>query len=804
VITCEGLLLIMAKHFWGDHVAQFLGGRQSTLLLRKISRIGKRPAGAEETKYIGSDLTHLLEGIRFVSFMPSGLSGLMGGIAVLIAFMGWGGLAGIVVLYFMFWGNTKLAIMGKKADLTMQARGEDRIRVMKQVVHGIKAVKFYAWEESYTQLLAAARLNEVNASVRFKSLQIAGVVLGRASPIVGTAAVFIVRTAEGATMSASEAFATLAVFQTLRIGMIFLPLSLSFVAMLNNIMRGTERYLDAPEPQPLAGIAADLDDPNGADADLLVRLKDVRAVWEAPGAVATAATGEAATTKPAPSTEKEELEGSVDAEGVELTTKAGSGAEAAASLTGDDDDKDVEESGERDEGGFELRVPKLEVRRGAVVAVVGQVGAGKSMLLETVLAGEPWLLPPENDDDNQTTGGSSSNSSNSSTNFGREVHQASGVGYVPQAALVVSGTVRENVILDRPYDAQRFADAVRRSCFERDLSLLPHGDATVVGERGTTLSGGQQQRLSVARALYGTPGLLVMDDPLAAVDTVVGGKIFDTLLDYVHGKDNDGGVEGGKGKGRAGLLMVLNQLHLLPRCDQVVFMDHGKAACCGTYDQVLARSEGFRSYMSSYQEQSQSGGTADDAALNDSWADGPFQGDVVPMKNEEEVLLGSSSSSTSSSSSAEQAADKDAAAAAAAAAAAEGDAKAAKKDAPEAMTTSGEEPKQLITKEAKTDGVLSNSVLFQYLRSMGLGGVAMNQMILLGSYVCLGVMDLWLSFWTSKVDDGRLTEDNMQKSWFHLSIFYVLSCTFVVMQLVTCLGWVALCGVANKVGLLSF
>ena len=75
-------------------------------------------------------------------------------------------------------------------------------------------------------------------------------------------------------------------------------------------------------------------------------------------------------------------------------------------------------------------------------------------------------------------------------------------------------------------------------------------------------------------------------------------------------------------------------------------------------------------------------------------------------------------------------------------------------------------------------------------------------MILLGGYVCLGVMDLWLSFWTSKVDDGRLTEDNMQKSWFHLSIFWCLL-TFVVMQLVTCLGWVALC-VANKVGLLSF
>ena len=59
-----------------------------------------------------------------------------------------------------------------------------------------KAVKFYAWEESYSGLLAAARRVQVDAATYFKSLQIMGVVLGRASPIVGTASVFVVRTAE--------------------------------------------------------------------------------------------------------------------------------------------------------------------------------------------------------------------------------------------------------------------------------------------------------------------------------------------------------------------------------------------------------------------------------------------------------------------------------------------------------------------------------------------------------------------------------------------------------------------------------
>jgi ATP-binding cassette subfamily C (CFTR/MRP) protein 1 len=62
-----------------------------------------------------------------------------------------------------------------------------------------------------------------------------------------------------------------------------------------------------------------------------------------------------------------------------------------------------------------------------------------------------------------------------------------------------------------------------------DLEMLPQGDETEIGERGITVSGGQKQRLNIARAIYFDADLVLMDDPLSAVDAHVGRHIFDNV-----------------------------------------------------------------------------------------------------------------------------------------------------------------------------------------------------------------------------------------------------------------------------------
>lgn len=104
------------------------------------------------------------------------------------------------------------------------------------------------------------------------------------------------------------------------------------------------------------------------------------------------------------------------------------------------------------------------------------------------------------------------------------------VSYVPQQAWIQNETVRNNIVFGREFDSNRYDLIVESCALSNDLSILPAGDATEIGERGINLSGGQKQRVSLARAVYFDSDIFFLDDPLSAVDAHVGKHIFDNVI----------------------------------------------------------------------------------------------------------------------------------------------------------------------------------------------------------------------------------------------------------------------------------
>ncbi len=141
----------------------------------------------------------------------------------------------------------------------------------------------------------------------------------------------------------------------------------------------------------------------------------------------------------------------------------------------------------------------LILRPGALVTVTGPNGAGKTTLLR-LLAG---LVPP---------------SSGAVLLDGAPVAGGRHVGYLPQAVALLDGTVAENIARFRQDGLDDVIDAARRAGVHDAVGRLPRGYDTMLTGNGATLSGGMRQRIGLARALYGRPRLLILDEPDASLD----------------------------------------------------------------------------------------------------------------------------------------------------------------------------------------------------------------------------------------------------------------------------------------------
>jgi ATP-binding cassette subfamily B protein len=204
----------------------------------------------------------------------------------------------------------------------------------------------------------------------------------------------------------------------------------------------------------------------------------------------------------------------------------------------------------------------LAIPAGARIGIVGPVGSGKSTLVRLI----PRLYPTP--DGHIFIDGTDINRLSI-----RELREA--IGFVPQESFLFSRTLGENIGIGRGgANLTEIHTATRLASLANEVARFPHGYETLVGERGVTLSGGQRQRAAIARALLKDPAILILDDPLSAVDARTEEEILSGLATFY---------------GNRTVLIVSHRLSAVRACDLIVVLDSGRIAEQGSHGELLAR-----------------------------------------------------------------------------------------------------------------------------------------------------------------------------------------------------------------------
>ncbi len=221
----------------------------------------------------------------------------------------------------------------------------------------------------------------------------------------------------------------------------------------------------------------------------------------------------------------------------------------------------------------------LQVAAGRTVALVGPTGSGKSTiasLAARVMDPDSGVVRIDGADARDLSADS----------------LAATVALVPQVPFVFDDTVRENVSLSRSLDGGSpdpvVWEALRKAQADGFVAHLEDGLDTEVGERGTSLSGGQRQRLTLARALAGSPRLLVLDDATSAVDPRVEAAILKALREADHA---------------ASVMVVAYRRATIALADEVIYLEHGRVVARGTHPELLATVAGYANLVTAYERE---------------------------------------------------------------------------------------------------------------------------------------------------------------------------------------------------------
>ena len=442
-------------------------------------------------------------------------------LTLLLINLGYSALAGFALLVtgvpILAW---VVKILARKRK-TMNKITDKRVSLTREILAGVRFVKYFGLEESFLTRLQELRNEEISA-VRFLLGIRSGVnAVGMSLPVFASMLTFITYSLTGNGLDPAAVFSSLALFNALRMPLNLLPTVIAQTIDAWVSIQRLQEYLLAEETTDRVVLNEKL----GA----AIQIDNGSFTWEQ--------TSPESEKKSKSSWKQKKLD--VVAAAAEKEQGPVPTSNTAPILP------------------FHLDAINLSVSRHELLAVVGSVGCGKSSLL-AALAGDMRKIEGA-------------------------ITMSSRLAYCPQYAWIQNATARENITFGKEFDPEWYAAVVDACALQRDLDMLPDGDRTEIGERGITMSGGQKQRLNIARAIYFNADIVLMDDPLSAVDAHVGKQLFEEAICGLL-----------KGKCR---VLATHQLHVLDKVDRIVWMEEGKIQAIGTYNELIQNNLGFAEMM---------------------------------------------------------------------------------------------------------------------------------------------------------------------------------------------------------------